>query len=414
VCLGLSEPKHSHVFEALYENMKVDVMVLDIRLPTLKTEEKHEVVSVQQQLARMLKKAQAKGTEFTVGDLGFTLFGEHRPRILQIPMALLHFLQMQFSNFAARALRTCVYGLHEFEIEDAFYRAVVVHMRLQQVVCRAPTLAGNPPTLLGAAQEQFQNDMATCAALMKGMKTKTKRALSGVARGIMRSSVCTHEHEKHAVRHLQDKAAEVFGMVLGPKQANGSRYTPIVSDTDTIMRIMREVHAPCLSGLDCMPARQDPVRHPAAKQRMLEKLPLRMQIEVHPDEVRFHHEPRPRPGAGPGLFADTFYDEWDKGATEHDVLYQPTADEVAARFYQDPAGYDHFRGLPGEHVLVVPSSELEQRPAVPLMLAPIPPEYADDFIAGAAPHHGNGGSPAAQVCSCPMPLTIGLCRRRRP
>jgi len=106
--------------------------------------------------------------------------------------------------------------------------------------------------------------------------------------------------------------------------------------------------------------------------------PQRLQLKLTSTEVLIHVEPRPRRGRR--MFASTFYADWDVGATEHELLTQPMPEEVNVLFYQDAETYDYFYGLPGEHVLIVPSSEREaaERPAERLQLAPIPLDLGGD------------------------------------
>ena len=75
VCLGLSKPTPERVFEALFADLPVDVVMLDVRMPTFETYDEHTVPSVPEQLARHKKKAADAGRPCVVQDLCFTLHG---------------------------------------------------------------------------------------------------------------------------------------------------------------------------------------------------------------------------------------------------------------------------------------------------------------------------------------------------
>jgi len=381
-------------------------MVLDLRMPSLNTHDEYTVPSIPGQLARCKKKAADEGRPCVVKDLLLTLHGEEAPRAISMVMRHLYFLEPNL-----RALETQLVAEHEKLIEEGFYKALVVQMRLRLHVSTRRSSRRHSPRMFGAcAQNQFQQDMVAAARVTRDLKAKTKRALSGVARGIMRSSVGTHPKEKHIVMRLQVHLMTGLGVMVGPVQPNGSRYTAVISNQATIMRIMRAVRGPAFARCTYSPlSRQVPSVNKAVMEATLQKLPQRLQLELTPTEVRIHHEPRPRRGRH--LFASTFYSDWKKGATDHELLYQPTAEEVSARFYQDAETYDHFFGLPGEHVLIIPSSELEaaERPAEQLQLAPSP---LDELPAadGAVPVRTRGAGSCTNVDTraCVQRMNTGM------
>jgi len=134
VCLGLSHPRPDRVFAALFLDMEVDVLVLDLRLPTFKTYDEREVASVVDQLANIKAQTQANGAAFDLQSLAYKLPGEQQPRILRIPMSKLYFLRKQFTAYRVDKQQVLISAKDEREIEQAFYRAIFAQMRLEKLV----------------------------------------------------------------------------------------------------------------------------------------------------------------------------------------------------------------------------------------------------------------------------------------
>jgi len=107
-------------------------------------------------------------------------------------------------------------------------------------------------------------------------------------------------------------------------------------------------------------------------------------VRLKDQKLMVVHEPYPRRSGTASVSPGTFYEDWHRSPSEHAVLHQPVEATLEARFCQDVAMCDHFYGLPGEHKLVVPSCELEEKPTGPLVLAPIPSDLAPQEVGSAA------------------------------
>jgi len=75
------------------------------------------------------------------------------------------------------------------------------------------------------------------------LKATTKGAASSASRGIIQPSVRVHPKEKQTRMRLKTKMLMELGVMVGPVQGDGCRYTSVIDNKSTIMRIMDEVSA---------------------------------------------------------------------------------------------------------------------------------------------------------------------------